>query len=222
MSYQVIDRSNRVITLEDGVPVPDGCRLVMQVELMDSLQRSVADAADERFLDEMFSDGGGEDRITDAEVAYAAMTRRLDYRGRRRSQEPDPSWTQPGWRPSRARGSAVSPQPLDAASRDAAVNDAAARAYDQRSRDMSTRWKKKKSYGAGPWSDGASSSSAVRPSWSADGLPPALVGPTGAPAANRVQHADAREEAWRRMVDSVSTRWKTHRKAAPPHPGVAP
>ena len=39
MSYQVIDASGRYLTLEDDQPVPDGCRLAVQMKFMDSVQR---------------------------------------------------------------------------------------------------------------------------------------------------------------------------------------
>lgn len=74
-------------------------------------------------------------------------------------------------------------------------------------------YRREKPPNAGPWG-GLSKRPAGQPDWvRADGSTMPRVGPSGRSPYAR-QNATDGETAYRRMVDSLSTRWKTHRKGA--------
>lgn len=95
-------------------------------------------------------------------------------------------------------------------------NEAARLAYEARSKRMSDGWKYKrpKPPGAGPWGASVMDRKPGQPDWvRADGSTMPRVGPSGRSPYAR-QNATDGETAYRRMVDSLTTRWKTHRKGA--------
>ena len=101
MTYKVIDPTGQYLTLEDDQPVPDGCRLAVEMKFMDSVQRAVHDDTDN--IDDT--------SLTDTELAeqrraaaYADYKQSLDTAygqpptARRQSLPPIPSWQRSPWR----------------------------------------------------------------------------------------------------------------------------
>jgi hypothetical protein len=72
---------------------------------------------------------------------------------------------------------------------------------------MTASWKKKPYY-AGPWGD-------QRPEWLRNGGRVPAIGPTGRSPYSRT-HMDAREAAWQRMCDRVSTAYLKNRRPFTP------
>ena len=83
MAFQVIDAAGRLIELEDGKPVPPGCKLMVSPLWMDSEQRANAAAYPPKpGPDDDDDDDEGDGEHRDAEQAYLAMKARLG-RGKR-------------------------------------------------------------------------------------------------------------------------------------------
>jgi hypothetical protein len=152
MPFQVIDRDGDLIEVEDGQPIPSGCRLHVPAVFMDSRERAAIEelrrrhpskSADDDDLDdaddEIDGDDGddADDEIIDSDPeairmqAYADFRRRIDTANvNRRNRVPkapapsDPSWQRPGpWRP---RGRYGNDGTSDAALADAEGRRAAA------------------------------------------------------------------------------------------------
>jgi len=174
------------------------------------------------------------DRLTPSERAYLNAKDQLHYANRRKrwstplkaptSTVPSsPSWQRSPWKPNRGRvevggapDSAPKPGPsgsgFGSAAKDAAA--AARKAYAARSRYLQDAWRRKAGKPAlGPYfPTGDAARVVTKPTvsadWAAAHVP--AVGGTGSPSpARRLSDGAA---AWRRMVDDLGTRWRTHRK----------
>jgi hypothetical protein len=81
MPFKVIDSHGRTLPLDDGEPVPPGCRLVVSAMLMDSVQRSVAEDEDDDDEEQLSDAEAAEQRCQEAYRAFkdrlgATMNRR--------------------------------------------------------------------------------------------------------------------------------------------------
>jgi hypothetical protein len=201
---QVYDRNGNLMEV-DGDVCPDGCSVQASVLLMDAEQRANRAA---------FADDGDDDQLTDEEAAeqrreraYAAMKMRLDTAAlARRQPKPQDPWSK--WKPKRRK------VVLSGSAGDADPNERARNAYAERSQRMADSWKQK-SHRSGPYGVVPSQRPIGQPAWMRNGDKVPAVGPSGRSPYSS-QHKDRGEQAYRRMVDSVSTRWKTHRKPAVP------
>ena len=89
----------------------------------------------------------------------------------------------------------------------AELNDKARKAYEERSRQMSDRWRRPKPSHAGPYGSWPDRS---KPQWMQhDGGGVPAVGP-GSRSPTRRAFADRREEAYAKMCERISNAWRDH------------
>ena len=192
MAYQVVDAAGRVLHLEDDEIVPDGCSL--RVSTGSWTARSARSC-----------------RTASSSKRSATRTRRSRTGSARGCAVTGCLWRCPtAWLTAR-----ISTQGCGLRRHEEAVVwrvEGAARAQTGRSEVVAamsswTGWQKPRPRAAGPWlPDGKVQPEWVRPT---GGMTPS-VGPTGRSPFLRTTK-DAREEAYRRMVDRVSNAWRTHR-----------